>query len=109
MRLVQTLDRNRRVTAVPFQKPGICEAAGLTIKQCEASVWAIAHDGRRFRAAEAINVIVAVALGTRFPHSLYRLPLVRWVQDLTYDWVATNRGKLPGDKPYCSQHPYQCR
>jgi len=109
MRLVKTLDRNRRVTAVPSQKPGVCASAGLSAEECEASVWAVAPDGRRYRGAEAINVVLAVALGTRFPHSLYKLPLVKWLQDLTYDWVAANRSRLPGDEPYCSQHPHQCR
>ena len=108
MRLVKTLDRNRRVTAVPSQKPGVWASAGLTVKECEASVWAAASDGRRYRGAEAINVVLAVALGTRFPLSLYKLSLIRRLQDLTYDWVAANRGKLPGDEPYCSQHPHQC-
>jgi predicted DCC family thiol-disulfide oxidoreductase YuxK len=109
MRLVKTLDRYRRVTAVPSQKPGVCASAGLTAQECEASVWAVAPDGRRYRGAEAINVILAVALGTRLPLGLYELPLVRWLQDLTYLLVAANRGRLPGDEPYCSQHPNQCR
>ena len=109
MRLVKTLDRNRRVTAVPSQKPGVCASAGLTVKECEASVWAAAPDGRRYRGAEAINVVLAVTLGTRLPLGLYKLPLVRRLQDLTYDWIAANRGKLSGDEPYCSQHPNQCR
>lgn len=108
MRLVKTLDRNRRVTAVPSQKPGVCASAGLTAQECEASVWAVAPDGR-YRGAEAINVVLAVALGTRLPLGLYELPLVRWLQDLTYLLVAANRGRLPGDEPYCSQHPNQCR
>jgi predicted DCC family thiol-disulfide oxidoreductase YuxK len=109
MRLVKTLDRNRRVTAVPSQKTGVCVSAGLTVKQCEASVWAAAPDGRRYRGAEAINVVLAVALGTRIPHGLYKVPLIKWLQDVTYDWVAANRSKLPGDEPYCTQHPDQCR
>ena|SRR5215204_5963005 len=109
MRLVKTLDRHRRVTAVPSQKPGACASVGLTVKECEASVWAAAPDGRLYRGAEAINVVLAVALGTRFPLGLYKLPLARRLQDLTYNWVADNRGKLPGDEPYCSQHPPECR
>ncbi len=109
MRLVKTLDRDRRVTALPSQKPRACVSAGLTAEECEASVWVVAPDGRRYRGAEAINVVLAVTLGTRFPHGLYKLPLVKWLQDLIYDWVAANRSKLPGDEPYCSQHPHQCR
>src|ERR671932_2523222 len=109
MRLVKALDRNRRVTAVPSQKPGVCASVGLTVKECEASVWAATSDGRRYRGDKAINMVLAVALGTRFPLGLYKLPLVRRLQDLTYGWVAANRGKLPGDEPYCSQYPHQCR
>ena len=45
MRLVKTLDRYRRVTAVPSQKPGVCASAGLTAQECQASVWAVAPDG----------------------------------------------------------------
>jgi|SRR5215203_7310175 len=109
MRLVKALDRNRRVTAVPSQKPGICRLVGLTAEECEASVWAVAPDGVRYQGAEAINVVLAVVLGTRLPHGLYKLALVKWLQDLTYGWVAANRGRLPGEEPYCSQYPNQCR
>ena len=109
MRLVKTLDRNRRVTAVPSQEPGVCPSVGLTAEECGSSVWAVAPDGVRYRGAEAINVVLAVVLGTRLPHGLYKLAPVKWLQDLTYDWVAANRGRLPGDKPYCSQHPHRCR
>jgi len=108
MRLVKTLDRYRRVTAVPSQKPGVCASAGLTAEECAASVWAVALDGRCCRGAEAINVVLAVALDTRFPLGLYKLPLVRRLQDLIYYWVAANRGRLPGDEPYRSQYPHQC-
>lgn len=56
-----------------------------------------------------MNVSLSVVLGTRIPHYLYRLPLLRRLQDLVYDWVAANRRKLPGDEPYCSQQASQCR
>ena len=35
MRLVERLDCDRRVTAVPYQKPGVPTAAGLTLEECK--------------------------------------------------------------------------
>ena len=40
VRLVRAVDRNDRITVVPFQKPGEPERHGLTVSQCEGSVWA---------------------------------------------------------------------
>ena len=109
MRLLKALDRNRRVTAVPFQKTGVPASVGLTVDECEASTWAIASDGGRYRGAEAVNVVVAAALGTAVPLFVYSLPGIRQLQDLVYSLVASNRSRLPGDPPYCAQHPAECR
>ena len=103
------LDRNRRVTAVPFQKPGIPASVGLTLEECEATAWAVAPDGDRYRGAEAVNALVAAALGTAVPLLLYYLPGIRQLQDFIYSVVAFNRSRLPGDQPYCDQHPTECR
>ena len=109
MRLLETLDRNRRVTAVPFQKSGIPASVGLTLEECKASAWAIAPDGDRYRGAEAMNALVACALGTALPLLLYNLPGIRQMQDFIYSLIASNRSRLPGDQPYCAQHPAECR
>ena len=109
MRLLKTLDRNRRVTAVPFQKSGIPASVGLTLQECKASAWAIASEGERYRGAEAMNALVACALGSALPLLLYNLPGIRQLQDLIYSLIASNRSRLPGDTPYCTQHPAECR
>ena len=109
MRLLKALDRNRRVTAVPFQKSGTPASVGLTLQECKASAWAIAPDGERYRAAEAVNALVAVALGTAVPLLVYYLPGIRQLQDFIYSVVASNRSRLPGDRPHCAQHPAECR
>ena len=109
MRLLKALDRDRRVTAVPFQKGGVPASVGLTVEECEATVWAIAPDGGRYRAAEAVNMTVAVVLGTGVPLLLYSLPGIKQFQDLVYSLVASNRDRLPGDRPYCAQQPAECR
>jgi predicted DCC family thiol-disulfide oxidoreductase YuxK len=109
VRLLKALDRNRRVTAVPFQKSGIPASVGLTLQECKASAWAIAPDGGRYSGAEAVNALVGAALGTAIPLHLYYLPGIRQVQDLIYSLIASNRSRLPGDRPYCAQHPAECR
>lgn len=96
------------MTAVPFQKPGAPEAAGLTIEQCKQAAWAIAPDGRRYRGAGAINAALAWALGVPVFLWAYRLPVIRQAQDIVYAWVADNRHRLPGTRPYCQQHPEEC-
>jgi predicted DCC family thiol-disulfide oxidoreductase YuxK len=109
VRLLKALDRNRRVTAVPFQKTGIPASVGLTVEECEASAWAIAPDGGRYRGAEAINALVAAALGTAAALLMHYLPGIRQLQDFIYSVVAFNRRRLPGDQPYCAQYPTECR
>jgi predicted DCC family thiol-disulfide oxidoreductase YuxK len=109
VRLLKALDRNRRVTAVPFQKSGIPASVGLTLEECEASAWAIAPDGGRYRGAEAVNAVVACALRTALPLLVYYLPGIRRLQDFIYCLIASNRSRLPGDQPYCSQRPAECR
>ena len=109
MRLLEALDRNRRVTAVPFQKSCVPASVGLTLEECEVAAWAIAPDGERYRGAEAVNAVVAAALGSKLPLLLYSLPGIRQLLDFIYYLVASNRSRLPGDRPYCAQHPVECR
>jgi predicted DCC family thiol-disulfide oxidoreductase YuxK len=108
VRLLKALDRNRRVTAVPFQKRGTPASVGLTLEECKASAWAIAPDGERYRGAEAVNASVAAALGSTLPLLVYNLPGIRQLQDLVYSLIASKRNRLPGDTPYCTQHPAEC-
>jgi predicted DCC family thiol-disulfide oxidoreductase YuxK len=93
----------------PYQKPGVPEAHGLSRAQCEAAAWAVTQDSRRYPGAAAINLALSVALGTSLPMLFYSVPGVKRVQDAAYDWVARNRGRFPGDTPYCTQHPEECR
>ncbi len=111
MRLIETLDRDRRVTAVPYQKPGAPASMGLTMEQCEKAAWAVAPDGRRYRGAGAVNASLAIATGVALPLLVYALPVVKQMQDLVYAFIAANRGRLPLPSvvPYCKEHPEECR
>ena len=106
-RFVRALDRSGRVTVVPFQKPGVPAAAGLTRAECEGAAWAVTPAGQRYAGAAAV-IALAVALRTRLPLVVYQLPLIHPLADWIYAWVAANRQHLPGDTPYCQQYPAEC-
>ena len=108
MRLVQALDRLHRVKLVPFQQTATITAMGLSLEQCEQAAWAVSADGRPFRGAAAINAALAAALGVDLPLRVYNMPGIRRLQDRLYVLVANNRHRLPGDVPYCDQHPSEC-
>lgn len=108
VRLVRAIDRRRRITIEPFQKPGLPESHGLTAAQCEQSVWAITPDGFTYAAAAATNLTAAAALGTALPLWLYAIPGVTATQEAVYHLIARNRSHIPGDTPYCEQHPEAC-
>ena len=101
-------DRHKRITIVPFQRPGVPESVGLSFAECEQAAWAIAADGTRFRGAAAINAALSSAIGIGLPLFVYRLPLVRPLQDWLYTIVARNRHRLPGVTPHCSEFPADC-
>jgi predicted DCC family thiol-disulfide oxidoreductase YuxK len=108
VRWITALDWGRRITIAPFQDVAARTAAGLSVPQCEAAAWAITPDVRRYPGAHAINLALAVALGYPLPVWFYRVPGVRQLQDSVYAWVVRNRHRLPGDTPYCAQHPERC-
>lgn len=106
--LVQWLDRNGRVAAVPFQKPSILRSAGLTREQCEREAWAVEPSGERHSGAGAVLAALSWAIGFPGALRLYYLPGLHQVADAVYGWVARNRSRLPGVTPYCQQHPDDC-
>lgn len=102
------LDRHRRVEFLPFQQPGVLARHGLSQAETEQAAWAITPRGNRYYGAAAVNLTIAVALGTRLPYLLYLLPGVRQAQDALYRLIARNRHFIRGVVPYCKQHPEAC-
>jgi predicted DCC family thiol-disulfide oxidoreductase YuxK len=80
------------VLAVPAQASGVRERYGLTEEDTDRAAWAIDRDGRRLRGAAAINRALAVLPGA-WPRlaALYRVPPLRWAEDLLYELVARTR------------------
>jgi predicted DCC family thiol-disulfide oxidoreductase YuxK len=102
------MDRHNRVTVIPYQHPDAQAIYGVIPAEGSVSVWAVMPEGQRYRGAAAVNAVLSVALGTRLPWLIYRLPGMAWMQEWVYEWVARHRDRLPGDRPYCQQHPEDC-
>ena len=107
-RWIRRWDRGGRVRLVTCQRPGAPERYGLTRAQCEEAAWAITPDGRRHRGAAAVLAALGGALGWPGLLRLYAFPTIRWLADGLYEQIARHRGRLPGVRPYCEEHPEEC-
>lgn len=104
---IDRLDKHDRVRLHPFQRAGVLEQFDLRAGQVDSAAWAF--DGkRRASGAAAINLAIDVALGTRVFFGVYRLPGIRWLQNLAYRRIAARRRLLRGVEPWCSLHPEDC-
>lgn len=106
--LFQSLDRHSRVTVVPYQNAQLRQSAGLTIEQCQKSVWTVAQDGTRYPGAAAIHAALARIFGSPLVFQMYQWPLMKSIEDTVYRWVASRRHRLPGRRPYCKKYPEEC-
>lgn len=105
---VRLLDWRQRLHCLPFQAPGVPQAYGLSVTQCEQAVWAISPSGQAYQGAQAICATFDALLG--FPLFLwfYRFPGSKRVADRSYAWVAKNRRFLPGMRPSCQRPHVSC-
>lgn len=81
---------------------------GIRRMQCNLTIFAVAEDGSTTRGSEAMMLILTVALNNAWPYRIGQLPGIRQVLHRGYRWVAKNRRKLPGETPWCQQHPEDC-
>ena len=100
--LLRRIDRRGRVEIIALQEPGAPARFGITLDQALEQVWAIDGAGQHFSGAAAVNAVLGVALGTRIPYYIYRIPGIRHVQDALYRWIAANRYRLPGSSGTCA-------
>ena len=88
------------------------EQYSLTRAEVDGAVWAIDETGRKWRGAAATNRILRELGGVwAFVSALYLFPLVRWIEDELYEWVAAHRGQLArwwSARPECEQPGVDC-
>jgi predicted DCC family thiol-disulfide oxidoreductase YuxK len=102
------LDRTGNVRTEPLQGAGAAERLGIAPSQLFDSVRWLDSSGAVCSGAEAVNVALSAALGTRLPLLIYRIPGIRQVQEAVYRWIADHRYRFPGTTPYCESHPVAC-
>ncbi|NMI01280.1 DCC1-like thiol-disulfide oxidoreductase family protein [Pseudonocardia acidicola] len=103
---LRLLDTRRRIATVPYQRPDAPAAVGASPEDCAAAVRWKGADGTAAAGAAAVNAALSAALDTDLPLRVYRR--TQAVQDRLYDWVARNRGRLPGITPWCARYPADC-
>ncbi len=101
-------DRTGHLETEPLQGPGVAARLGVPDDHLLDAVRWLDESGAVYTGAEAANAAVSVALGTRLPLRMYRIPGIRHIQDAVYRWVATHRYRFPGKTPYCESHPVAC-
>jgi predicted DCC family thiol-disulfide oxidoreductase YuxK len=102
------LDRTGGLETEPLQGDGVADRLGVRPAELLESVRWLDSSGEVYAGAEAANAAVSSALGTRLPLIVYRIPLIRSLQNAVYRWVAGHRYRFPGTTPYCESHPVAC-
>jgi predicted DCC family thiol-disulfide oxidoreductase YuxK len=106
--LLRVLDWRHRLHCFPFQAPGIPQAYGLTVAQCERVVWAISPDGSSYQGAQAVSATLDAVVGHPLFRVLYQVPGIRQIEDKVYSWVASHRQWFPGIHPSCQRPGSPC-
>jgi predicted DCC family thiol-disulfide oxidoreductase YuxK len=102
------LNRTGDLHTEPLQTPGTAERLGVADSNLMDSVRWLDAEGNVYAGAEAANAAVSVALGTRIPLMIYRIPGIRSLEEAVYRWVANHRYRFPGTTPYCESNPVAC-
>jgi predicted DCC family thiol-disulfide oxidoreductase YuxK len=102
------LNRTGDLHTEPLQTPGTAERLGVADSNLMDSVRWLDAEGNVYAGAEAANAAVSVALGTRIPLMIYRIPGIRSLEEAVYRWVADHRYRFPGTTPYCESNPVAC-
>ncbi len=105
VQLLRRIDRRGRVKVLAAQDRGAPERFEISFDEALEQAWAVDSRGDRYGGAGAVNVALGAALGTRIPLYIYRIPGIRWIQDVAYRWVAANRYRLPGKGGTCAVTP----
>ena len=79
--LLRVLDWQHRLHCLPFQAPGVPQAYGLTVAQCERVVWAISPDGSGSTGAQAVSAVLDAMVGFPLFRFLYQVPGLRPIED----------------------------
>ncbi|MFT4659306.1 MAG: putative DCC family thiol-disulfide oxidoreductase YuxK [Candidatus Aldehydirespiratoraceae bacterium] len=94
------------------QAHGVPGRTGLTVEQTDMAVWTVASDsqGDVFSAGgpRGVALMLAVAWNSSVPLLPWKFAGVPWLLDRTYEVIAANRYRFPGDTPWCVANGGDC-
>lgn len=105
---MRRLDKHDRLTIVASQANGQRDQTGVSEVEGNVAVWAIAPGGIKVGGARAVALALAVGRQARWPVLPWKVPGASWLIDRVYALVAANRHRIPGQTPWCLEHPDQC-
>lgn len=106
--LLLRMDRTGNVQTETLQSPGTAQRLGIAPASLLESVRWLDSSGIVYSGAEAASAALSAAIGSRIPLALYRIPGIRFIEDVVYRWVVAHRYRFPGTTPYCDSHPSAC-
>jgi predicted DCC family thiol-disulfide oxidoreductase YuxK len=106
--LLLKMDRTGKLRTETLQSPGAAQRLGIAPTSLLESVRWLDSSGTVYSGAEAANAALSAAIGTRIPLVIYRIPGIRFIEDVVYRWVVAHRYRFPGTTPYCESHPSAC-
>jgi predicted DCC family thiol-disulfide oxidoreductase YuxK len=106
--LLLRMDRTGKLRTETLQSRGAAQRLGIAPTSLLESVRWLDSSGTVYSGAEAANAALSAAIGTRIPLVIYRIPGIRFIEDVVYRWVVAHRYRFPGTTPYCESHPSAC-
>ena len=106
--LLLKMDRTGKLRTEALQSPGAAQRLSIAPTSLLESVRWLDSSGTVYSGAEAANAALSAAIGTRIPLVIYRIPGIRFIEDVVYRWVVAHRYRFPGTTPYCESHPSAC-
>jgi predicted DCC family thiol-disulfide oxidoreductase YuxK len=106
--LLLRMNRTGNVQTETLQSPGAAARLGIAPANLLDSARWLDSSGAVYSGAEATNAALSAAIGSRIPLAVYRIPGIRFLEDVVYRWVVAHRYRFPGTTPYCESHPSAC-
>jgi len=82
--LLLRFDRAGNIATEPLQRPGTAERLGITPASLLDSLRWLDSSGTVYSGAEAANAALSAALGSAVPLTIYRIPGIRFIEDVVY-------------------------
>jgi predicted DCC family thiol-disulfide oxidoreductase YuxK len=105
---MRRLDKLDRLDIVASQATDQGGATRVSEAEGHRAAWTVADGGVKVGGARAIALALAVGRQARWPVLPWKVPGASWLLDRAYALVAANRHRLPGERPWCLEHPAGC-